>query len=667
MMDFYRVVRSIIRAVIPYSIRRTVVQVKRRYWSFFSDLVTTKFVPPEIPKAKFDVVCFPIIDWDFRFQRPQQLMTQFARDDHRVFYVQQNFRATGPAYKIIQKAPNLFEVSLRGPQVNVYRDLLSEKESHALLSSLDDLRRDYGISTALSCVQLPFWEPLARLSRSKFSWPILYDCMDFHAGFSSDHYNLLTAEVSLLSQADQVVVSSTTLQEYAAPYNSKIELIRNGCDYEHFSRATQAETNRDKQVRPVVGYYGAIAEWFDVELVTELATRKSEWDFILIDAVTINTISDLRRLPNVTFTNEVPYQELPDWLAKIDVTIIPFKRTALTEATNPVKVYETLAAGKPVVATPLPEIVALGKIAQTAETGLEFEAQIAQALIENTPALVASRQAFAAHHTWQKRYAHLQSLTKNIFPKASIIIVTYNNLSLNRICLQYLYEQTEWPDFETIVVDNASTDGTVEFLREAQTLYPQLKVILNTENLGFAKANNIGLQLASGEYLVLLNNDTAVARGWLSNFIRHLNSDKTIGLLGPVTNEIGNEAKIPVGYANLQEMPTWAVHHVRKHDGQLFEIPMLAMYCLAMRREVYEEIGALDERFGIGMFEDDDYTRRARELGYKVICAKDVFIHHVGRASFKLQSEAVYQEIFDKNRKLYEEKWKENWVPHKSA
>src|SRR5262249_824810 len=112
-----------------------------------------------------DVVCFPIIDWDFRFQRPQQLMSRFAESGHRVFYVNQRFRPSGAPYEIRMKSHNVHEVSLRGPERNVYADPLDAEVCDALSESLDALRRDLSLGATACVVELPFWWPLAREMR----------------------------------------------------------------------------------------------------------------------------------------------------------------------------------------------------------------------------------------------------------------------------------------------------------------------------------------------------------------------------------------------------------------------------------------------------------------------------------------------------------------------
>jgi len=175
------------------------------------------------------------------------------------------------------------------------------------------------------------------------------------------------------------------------------------------------------------------------------------------------------------------------------------------------------------------------------------------------------------------------------------------------------------------------------------------------------------LQSAAGFDLVFLNNDTVVPAGWLSRLLKHLN-DPEVGMVGPVTNFVGNEAKIEVPYRTWAEMESFAVAYVWAHDGQVADIQMLAMFCVALRRKTYNAIGPLDEQFGIGMFEDDDYTQRVKAAGLRVICAADVFVHHIGQASFKkLIQQGEYEELFSENRRRYENKWNIKWIPHKNA
>ncbi|MEP6912232.1 MAG: glycosyltransferase [bacterium] len=607
-----------------------------------------------------DVICFPIIDWDFRFQRPQQLMSRFTDAGHRVFYINQTFRSAGPAYTVRQKQKNIYEVSLRGPQRNVYEDFLNEKARESLYASLDELRRDLLLGATIAFVQLPFWWPLVNKVREQFAWPIVYDCMDHHAGFSNNKQIMLEQERSLLDSADLVVVSSSFLEELARRRNPNVLMVRNACDYDHFAIAGQQKNNR-----PQIGYYGAIADWFDSDLVADLAARRPDWDFTLVGSTFSADVNRISKLPNVSLPGEKPYTEIPKWLGKFDVAIIPFKRTPLTEATNPVKVYEMLAAGKPIVSVPIPEVESLAPLVRLASTAEEFEQEISSALSEDDPSLTKPRREFAQGHTWKKRYELLAPAIRGVFPKASIIVVTFNNLELNRLCLESIYARTEWPNFEVIVIDNNSTDGTPEYLKEAEDTFPNLRVILNERNQGFAAANNIGLNHATGDYLVLLNNDTVVTRGWISTLIRHLHRDQTIGLIGPVTNTVGNEAKVEVDYTELEEMPAWASRFVQEHDGQIFPIAMLAMFCVAMRREVFEKVGLLDEQFGIGMFEDDDYAHRIKLAGLRLVCAADSFVHHFGQAAFKkLIANGKYDALFNENRRRYEQKWNIQWVPH---
>ncbi|HEX6460178.1 MAG TPA: glycosyltransferase family 2 protein [Thermoleophilaceae bacterium] len=247
--------------------------------------------------------------------------------------------------------------------------------------------------------------------------------------------------------------------------------------------------------------------------------------------------------------------------------------------------------------------------------------------------------------------------------ETSVIVVTRDNLPFLRLCLESALEATGAP-FELIVVDNGSSDGTAEYLARLAELNPAVRLIANASNRGFAAANNQAAALASADVLVLLNDDTAVTHGWLERLTAQLEGPR-VGMVGPTTNRIGNEAQIEAHYRTWGELVDFAAERAARHAGEAFEIPMLTMFCVAMRRSLYEAIGPLDERFEIGLLEDDDYSRRVREAGYRLLCADDAFVHHFGETSFgKLAASGEYSRVLEANRARFEEKWGAPWQPY---
>ncbi|HTL56544.1 MAG TPA: glycosyltransferase family 2 protein [Candidatus Limnocylindrales bacterium] len=248
--------------------------------------------------------------------------------------------------------------------------------------------------------------------------------------------------------------------------------------------------------------------------------------------------------------------------------------------------------------------------------------------------------------------------------RASIIILVRNGLAYTKMCVTALFSSGLHADDELIIVDNASTDGTAEYLAELRRKNPVVRVISNSTNAGFAAGNNQALAQAKGTILILLNNDTIVSDGWLDNLIRWLRQPQ-IGMVGPVTNRTCNEAQIDAPYRIYRDFKRFAGEYTRQHDRQGNEIPMLAMFCAAMRREVFEQVGPLDEEFELGMFEDDDYAHRLRAEGWKLFCADDVFVHHFGQGSLgELCTTGEYDAVLATNRRRFEEKWQLQWKPH---
>ena len=250
--------------------------------------------------------------------------------------------------------------------------------------------------------------------------------------------------------------------------------------------------------------------------------------------------------------------------------------------------------------------------------------------------------------------------------RTSIIVVTHNNLVFTRLCLHSVLAATEPADYEIIVVDNGSSDGTVEYLREVAAVNPHVRPILNAENRGFAPANNQGAVAARGETIVLLNNDTIVLPGWLAALRKHLDDGAAVGCICACTNRIGNEAEVECSYRTYEQLHFFARRRLREHAGVLLDIPMAAMFCFAIRRQTFEQLGPIDEQFELGMFEDDDYSMRVRAAGLRVCCADDVFVHHFGGASFtNLLGSGEHTRLFRANRERFEKKWGVQWQSHR--
>jgi len=250
-------------------------------------------------------------------------------------------------------------------------------------------------------------------------------------------------------------------------------------------------------------------------------------------------------------------------------------------------------------------------------------------------------------------------------PAVSIVVVTHDNLVFTRLCLESVLANTGRADVELIIVDNASTDMTPAYLDGLVAQSPRVRALRNDDNLGFAVAVNQGLQRARGDVLVLLNNDTVVAPGWLDRLERHL-ADPTVGMVGPLTNSCPNEARIDVPYRTYGEFLEFAEAHAGRAGASSFDIGVLTMFCVAFRRDVFAAIGPLDERFEIGMFEDDDYALRLSAAGLRSVCADDVVVHHFGEASLgKLVASGEYHRIFTANKERFEQKWSVEWETHR--
>ncbi len=619
-----------------------------------------------------DLFRFPIIDWHYRWQRPQQLCRQFAQNGMRVFYFciettavndrSASFQDITKKIKIDNVEPNVWLIKLCSySKLNAYQDSLKHPLDKKFMKwSLEALKQKFGIRHTVSIVDLPFWSTLVfELKQNK----IIYDCMDEHAGFSNTSSELLALEPNLLSKSDAVVTSSEYLYKKARLLNSSAYLIQNAGEFEHFSVNPKEPPAELLDIKgPVIGYIGAIADWFDMKLVYELAVRNRDWNFVLIGNTYYSDTSKVEQLANVYLLGEKPYTELPKYLHLFHVCLIPFVINPLTLATNPVKVYEYLAAGKPVVSTELPELLSMREYVRLAQGTSQFESAIRQALREKDPVLMEKRRLFAAENTWTKRYQAFEALiSERLYPKVSITIVTHNNWEMTQRCIQSLLSNCDYPRIEIIIVDNGSSDETPTELMKLQK--SGMKVILLPENTGFAAANTIGITNATGEYMVLLNNDTIVPKGWIPKMLRPFLIDPEIGAVGPMSNHVGNDQKLDffVGDSKRGANEQWLEEFYGLYEERFRYTDLLGFFCVAIKKDVFSRIGHLDKNYGIGMFEDDDYCLRMLDAGFRLAIAEDAFIYHHGSATFRQWEEDKYSALFKENRAYFEAKWRRQW------
>ena len=617
-----------------------------------------------------DVLVFPVINYDFRFQRPQQIATELARRGHRVFWISPSRVVNGPSapdYESIAQRENLWELHLRMPLQDLYRGALSDGDLDSMIASLSSFFRHSAVAACCSLVQFPYWRKCALALRSRFGAKVVYDCMDDWqnwtaepavGAFSRDE------ERSLARECDLLVVTARELEERYKAQGLSPLVVRNAADFELFAAGSSGALPAELP-RPVIGYYGAIADWFALDVLREVALARPQYSFVLIGHNYRDDIHKLRKLPNVFLLGEKRYRELPSYLRDFRVCLIPFVPGPVVNAVDPVKLYEYFSQGKPVVSTPMPELEALGDLIYFANGPGEYAKQIDAALAESDASLAERRVSFAARNTWAHRVVEVSAGIQATYPLISILLVTYNCREFLRPCLDSVRRNTAYPNYELVVVDNNSSDGSQYILREYAASDSRIHLELLADNRGFAAGNNEAARRSNGDYLLLLNPDTIVTSGWIHRLLRLFQNYPDVGIAAPVTNFSGNETKINFEYVDLATMQEFARAIAERQMGNSFEIAVAPLLCGLIPRHLWFSLDGLDENFRVGMFEDDDFSERVRQAGFRIMVAEDCFIHHFGNGSFaKLPSEEPSR-IFEDNRRSFEQKWKRPWTGHR--
>jgi GT2 family glycosyltransferase len=239
--------------------------------------------------------------------------------------------------------------------------------------------------------------------------------------------------------------------------------------------------------------------------------------------------------------------------------------------------------------------------------------------------------------------------------KCDIIIPVWNQPELTMNCIDSIFKNTNDVDYRIVIIDNASASETKTYLESLQG-DDSILLIRNETNLGFLKAANQGMRVSDAPYVCVLNNDAITTAGWLGEMIAVAESSPAIGLVNPSSNTMGQK---PDRGVDIDEFAA----DIKSEPGSWEEIGSAIGFCMLIKRELIKKIGVFDEIYGMGNFEDTDYSRRAIKEGYICVRACSSYVYHKEGTSFGRDKK--FDENFERNRQIYEFRWgRRKWIAY---
>lgn len=358
--------------------------------------------------AEHGVVCFSHLRWDFVFQRPQHLLSRFAKK-HDVLFIEE---------PVFDGDESKFVVTKTREGVNVAVPHLSPDTDPASIDRIlkpmvSELIKDQGIDDFVAWYYTPMmvgWsehlEPVA----------VVYDCMDELSAFRNAPLELRVREAELFALADLVFTGGRSLYEAKRERHESVYCFPSSIDVKHFARANSTNEDPSDQASiagPRIGFCGVIDERTDIELLRTIAEMRPEWHFVMLGPVVKIDPADLPRHENIHYLGAKSYDDLPDYIGQWDVAMMPFALNESTRYISPTKTPEYLAAGRPVVSTAIRDVVrpygesGLVRIVETAE---EFVDAIQAALDQDLDEHMRRSAEFLNTMSWDKTYEAMSEL-----------------------------------------------------------------------------------------------------------------------------------------------------------------------------------------------------------------------------------------------------------------
>jgi UDP-galactopyranose mutase len=359
-----------------------------------------------------DLLCFSHLRWDFVYQRPQHLLSRFARE-RRVFYWEEPMYDTGEAW--LDVSPREDGLTVVVPHLP-WRDQQANDAAQRAL--LDAFMHEHGIGAHVAW----FYTPMALGFAGHLS-PLatVYDCMDELSAFLFAPPELLAHEAELLRRADLVFTGGPSLYEAKHGRHPSVHLFPSSIDTAHFGRARTMDPAAEPADQagiphPRIGFFGVLDERFDPALVRDLAAARPDWQLVLIGPVAKIDEAELPRAANIHYLGPKSYAELPDYLAGWDVAALFFAVNASTRFISPTKTPEYLAAGRPVVSTPIVDVErtwardAMVRIAGDADAWVRAVEALLAMDAEERASWLERVDGALARSSWEQTYQEMRAL-----------------------------------------------------------------------------------------------------------------------------------------------------------------------------------------------------------------------------------------------------------------
>ncbi len=465
----------------------------------------------------------------------------------------------------------------------------------------------------------------------------------------------------ILENADLLTGTAIPLVEQLKVYLNRFELkkkviyIPNAVDDELFNPHKNYEMPKDLNIgSKTLLYYGSLwGDWFDWELLTNLALKNPDIRINLIGDASSVDKSDMPE--NICFLGLKQQTDLPSYLAYVDYAILPFKTDNIGKYVSPLKLFEYIAMHKKIIATPLPDIIGYPNL----YTGSSYEQW--QKILNNKKKVdIELADDFIKQNNWYTRcltilenlsFKGMKKCPAKFYDNISVVVLNHNNANVIFRCVDTLLKNKERYNYEIIVVDNQSSDGSYEKLLKTYKKEASVKIVANTKN-GCSSGRNLGVKNASKDYIVFLDSDEWVLhKYWLDNYIDIYLTAHNVGAIAWGAgwfNDYGHSYRFVDNY-DYRYMPPLIQARC--------DIGYLATCGFLISKKLFNEIEGFDEAYDPTCYEDTDLALKVRNSGKEIYYSAHLGVGHLPHQTTGAGSSAHDKLILEKGN-YFVSKWK---------